>query len=312
MAVFDLFSKRQKRLRGDGPDVYTYDNIPRGLRVQIVHIWMDALGRPSEIKEGMVRECHDFIVTTLCKEYGVFSLPGTKKIHGYINQVEELHNFLLIESDFEKLLDSVELSFRLIDGFTRKFDYLYREDANDRANNALNELNERFKEHGIGYQFQSGEIIRIDSELLHAETVKPALRLLNQKAFAGPQQEFLKAHEHYRHGNNKEALNECLKAFESLMKAICDKRKWTYPANATAKPLIKACFDNNLVPLFWQNNLSSLSNLLEGSVPTGRNKLAGHGQGSSTTSVPGYLTAYMLHMTASTLVFLCEADAAMT
>ena len=47
MAIFDLFSKRQKKLRGEVPDVYTYDDIQSPLRVQIVHIWTDALG--SEI-----------------------------------------------------------------------------------------------------------------------------------------------------------------------------------------------------------------------------------------------------------------------
>jgi hypothetical protein len=38
MALFDLFSKRQKRLRGDVPDVYVYDEIPQVLRVQLVQI----------------------------------------------------------------------------------------------------------------------------------------------------------------------------------------------------------------------------------------------------------------------------------
>ena len=77
----------------------------------------------------------------------------------------------------------------------------------------------------------------MDSELIHTEIVKPALELLNQRNYAGAQQEFLKAHEHYRKGNAKEALNECLKAFESVMKAICDKRGWKNYKNATAKDL---------------------------------------------------------------------------
>ena len=46
MAVFDLFSKRQKRLRGEVLDVYQYDNIPSPLRVQIAHIMNDAMGNP--------------------------------------------------------------------------------------------------------------------------------------------------------------------------------------------------------------------------------------------------------------------------
>ena len=189
------------------------------------------------------------------------------------------------------MLDAVELSFKVIG----------RDDA-------IEELNQRFKEHGVGYQFTNGQIIRIDSEFTHTEIVKPALRLLNQKQYAGAQQEFLKAHEHYRKGNAKEALNECLKAFESVMKAICDKRRWNYSKNATSKPLIQVCFDNGLIPSFWQSHYSSLRNLLESSVPTGRNKLSGHGQGTTPEAVPDYLVAYMLNMTASAIVFLAEAD----
>jgi len=46
--IFDLFSKRQKRLKGDVPDMYIYNNIPNALRVQIVHIWYDVLGNSND------------------------------------------------------------------------------------------------------------------------------------------------------------------------------------------------------------------------------------------------------------------------
>jgi hypothetical protein len=160
-----------------------------------------------------------------------------------------LTNFILHEKEVEKALDAVELSFRIINLHTRNWNYLNRINASELADEAIEELNGRFKEHGIGYQFINSEIIRIDSELIHSEVVKPALRLLNQRIYAGSQQEFLKAHEHYRHGNAKEALNECLKALESLMKAICEKRGWEYPTNATSKHLIQICLDHELIQL---------------------------------------------------------------
>ncbi|MNF63147.1 hypothetical protein D3C85_773050 [compost metagenome] len=205
-------------------------------------------------------------------------------------------------------MDAIELSFRVIDRSTRDYSYLRRNGASEIADNAITELNGRFKEHGIGFQYIDGEIIRIDSELIHSEAVKPALRLLNSKNYSGAQQEFLSAYEHYRHNKNKEALNDCLKSFESTMKAICDKRKWQYQPSATAKALIQVCFDNDLVPSFWQQQISSLRSMLESSIPTGRNKLSGHGLGSTPVVVPDYLTAYMLHMTASTLAFLVRAE----
>lgn len=311
MAIYDLFSKRQKKLRGDVPDLYVYDDLPQPLRTQIIHIWLDTLGKRTQWSDGQVKDAYTIIVDTLCREYGIFKLPGTGDYYGDRDYIQELTGFFLREKQIEKILDAVELSFRVIDRFTRTHHYLHKRNATELADAAIEELNGRFKEHGIGYQFIDSEIIRIDSELIHSDVVKPALRLLNQKKYAGAQQEFLKAHEHYRHGNAKEALNECLKAFESLMKSICDKRGWGYAGNATAKNLIQACLDNGLIPVFWQQNFTSLRSLLESSVPTGRNKLGGHGQGASTTVVPDHLVAYMLHMTASALVFLGEAEAAL-
>ena len=279
MPIFNIFSKRQKMLRGEVPDVYVYDKLPEPLRVQIIHIWRDTIVNEEQYYNAYrsypdnARTAYTLIVECLCREYGVFRLSESKGHVGY-----------------------------------RDRNYLHRPNASKIADEAIEELNYRFKEHGIGYQFTNGQIIRTDSELIHAEIVKPALKLLHQKHYAGAEQEFLKAHEHYRKGNAKEALSECLKAFESVMKAICDKRGWQYGSNATAKPLIQACFDNGLIPPFWESNYSSLRSLLESGVPTGRNKLSGHGQGTTPTTVSDHLVAYMLHMTASAIVFLAEAD----
>ena len=303
MPVFDLFSKRQKKLRGNTPDVYVYDDLPEPLRAQIVQIWMDTLGDHEQYYFNQVFNNYKHIVDVLRREYGVFHLSENND-----DYIDELIDFFLEENEVEKALDAIELSFSLIDELAGEGQYLNRSDDSEKADEAIEELNYRFMEHGIGYQFSNRQIIRMDSELIHAKIVKPALELLNQRNYAGAQQEFLKAHEHYRKGNAKEALNECLKAFESVMKAICDKRGWNYNKNAAAKDLIEVCFDNGLIPSFWQSHYSSLRNLLESSVPTGRNKLSGHGQGTTPVSVPNHLVAYMLHMTASAIVFLAEAE----
>ena len=316
LSIVDLFSKRQKRLRGEVPEFYVYDELPHPLRVQIVQIWEDIIGIVHSQRNAFgerslspaIENSYRFIVEKLCHEYGVFELPGSERQIGERNFYTELVAFFLQEKNVEKVLDAVELSFLVIDVMTRKWEYLHRNDAAKRADSAIEELNERFKERGVGYQFTNGRIIRIDSELIHSEIVKPALKLLHEQKYAGAQDEFLRAHEHYRSGNAKEALNECLKAFESVMKAICDKRGWSYNQNATATSLIKVCFDNGLISKFWDAHYSSLRSLLESGVPTGRNKSGGHGQGTKPVSVPNHLVAYMLHMTASAIVFLAEAE----
>ena len=312
MAIFDLFSKRQKQLRGEMPDVYVYDAIPQPLKVQIVHIWRDTLGDASAYHDEYrgAKRAYKSIVDTLCREYGLFALPSAQKHYGDRNYLSELANHLLQENEVEKALDAIELSFRYIDRLTRKFDYLHKQNASQAADAAIAELNDRFKEHGVGFQFVGDEIIRVDSQLVHAEVVKPALALLNGPGFAGPQAEFLKAHEHYRHGNSKEALTEALKSLESVVKVICAKRKWAHAPNATSKQLLDVLFQNGLIPTFWEQHFSALRSTLESGVPTARNRLGGHGQGATVTKVPAFLAAYVLHLTASAIVFLVEAEKA--
>ena len=312
MSIFNIFSKRQKKLRGDVPDVYTYDKIPQPLKVQIIHIWGDVLGNADNYRVEHVGTYRTYksIVETLCREYGVFSLPGEGN-YGNRNYFNELVNFLLQQQDAEKALDAIELSFCCIDRITRSHNYLYRSKASELADTAIEELNERFREHVIGYQYVDGEIIRIDSELIHAEVVKPALALLRGSEYAGAQAEFLNAHEHYRQGKEKEALAECLKAFESVMKVICSKRKWKHDPHATSKVLIQTLFDNDLIPKFWEQHFSALRSTLESGVPTARNRLGGHGQGAEIVNVPPFLVAYVLHLTASGIVFLCETEKAL-
>ena len=305
MPIYDLFSKRQKRLRGEVPDVYCYDDIPKALRVQIIHIIKDAFGENlhGHPNPGAYKTVHDI----LCREYGLFTLEE------YANSnFDAICSFLLNNNDCESMLDVIDLCFKLIEH--------YDKNPNHRGSNynikmnsgeAIKELNERFKEHGVGYQFESGTIIRVDSQFIHSETIKPVLQLLgNKKRFQGANEEFLKAHEHYRNGNYKECLAESLKSFESVMKAICQKQRWTYNQNDTASKLIDICFKNGLIPDYLQSQFSGLKSILESGVPTLRNKLGGHGQGTSVITVTQSIAEYALHLTASNILFLlnCEKE----
>jgi len=286
MPITDLFSKRQKRLRGEAPDLFVYDTIPQELRVQIVHILCDALGDEREYKYGgNIGRAYELIVTSLCREYGVFNLypPSIYSDRSYFL---ELQNFILHEVDVERVIDAVDLAFRVIAVSSRRFDYRHHQNAEAEADGAIAELNARFQQHGVGYRFETREIIRIDSELVHSEVVKPALSLLHAPLFKGAQTEFLLAHEHYRHGRSKEALAECLKSLESTMKIISAKRGWQHSPNATAKPLLDLMFENKLIPHFWAQHFSGLRAVLESGVPTVRNRLGGHGQGTEEILVP--------------------------
>ncbi|MCP3901899.1 MAG: hypothetical protein GY707_19495, partial [Desulfobacteraceae bacterium] len=306
MATSNLFSKRQKKLRGDLPDVYTYNNIPNALRVQIVHIWEDALGSESEYDDTSlpVEKTYRLIVGTLCREYGMFTLAS------YFRDDErdfkyELKAFFLAESDIERLIDVIESSFRTIDRLTRKYSYRNVKDFDKRADRAIKELNTRFREHGIGYKFEDGMIVRIDSELIHSKVVKPALRILSRNHFKEAQLEFLKANDYYRKEDHKKALKASLSAFKATIRAICNKNKWKYDPGADSKSFIKICLAQNLIPVFWQSQINSLASILENGVPT---KLAESEKDSASMAEQDHVVAYVLNMTASVIVFLGESD----
>ena len=176
------------------------------------------------------------------------------------------------------------------------------------VNDAVKELNARFSEHGIGYQFESDELVRVDSKFLHQEVVKPALQLL-EAHYAGANEEFRKAHEHYRKQRYSEAINECLKALESTLKIICKKRKWVFDDKKdTAHKLLQIVFEEKLVPTYLQTQFASLRSALESGVSTIRNRESGHGAGEEPRHVPQHLAAYVLHLTASAIVFISRCD----
>jgi hypothetical protein len=73
MAIFETFSKRQKKLIGAYSDVFTYDSIPRQLRVQICHIWNQSLGVGQKDYMGE-NPVYKVLEERLAAEFGLFSL----------------------------------------------------------------------------------------------------------------------------------------------------------------------------------------------------------------------------------------------
>lgn len=304
MGILETYTKRQKRLAKAGTaDVYQYDDFPVEFRRQVIHIWTQIIGplqQPPAYGETPFpnifwRVVHD----TLAEELGVFSLGDM-----YCDHFQQCQQ-LLLNGGIDKCLDIIELSFRVLDNHFRKTG------SPEVAAEAVATLNHRFREHCIGFEFVGGQLIRIDAQFVHAEAVKPAIILLSDAAFRGASEEFLKAHEHYLHKNYKEAINESLKAFESTMRVICDRRKWKYPERATAKGLIDTLFAEGLIPAEMASHFSGLRATLEGGLPTLRNRTSGHGQGSNLISVPDHLAAYAIHLAASNIVLCVRADNAM-
>ena len=297
--MLKLFSERQKELRGEVPDVYKYDTIPRELREQVIHIWREAFGEPEPAAMGELyypddtAAAYEFIHKTLIYHYGEPTLGAARD-----SDFKAVHSFFLETEEIEKAIDVIELSFQ----------YMQQTYSRISPDEAIAASNYWFRWRGVGYQYESGQIVRVDSEFIHSEVVKPALKMLSDPMYQGANNEFLKAHEHYRAKRYEECMNECYKAFESCIKAICDKRGWPYGDKDGLKNLIDIVYGEGLIPSSMQSYFSSLRGTLESGASTLRNRHSGHGQGSKIITVPEHVAAYVLHLTASNILFLAKAD----
>ena len=309
MPVNDVFSKRDLRARGELPDVYQYDKAPEPLRCQIIHVIRDIVGNPAAFNSptmGIYAKVHK----SLCREYGVFRL--TKKCEQRdCTLIEEVYDFIMTEPLAERVLDAVELLLKGVRAISGRSGRIHDAEPVMTVDRAVEELNARFREHGFGFQVENGVVVRVDSQVIHQSAVRPALHLLGEARYSGANEEFLRAHEHYRHGRHPEAVVDSLKSLESVLKVICDKRGWAFGKGDAAKALLDNVFRNSLIPSHLESHFSSLRASLENGVPTIRNKHGGHGQGAVPVPVPQHLVEYQLHLAASAIVFLVESEKAM-
>lgn len=266
MTIWDIYSKRAKPL----PDVYQFETLPEGLRVQIQRIIRNAFTSwdSHTANLGAYSALHE----ALAQEYGLTVLAAGR------NARERVDAFLAT-ADIEHVLDAIEVAIRVASQYTELLD----------PSEAVGELNHRFREHGVGYQFEESTAIKVDSTYIHKEAVRPALTVLRAPDFTNAEAEFRKAHEHYCHRRYQEANAGCLMALESTLKVICHRRGWELdPEKATVNSLIDIVFKEGLIPGYLQSQFGALRSVLESGVPTIRNRAGAHGAGVKRREVPAY------------------------
>jgi hypothetical protein len=298
MTIHNLYSKRLKHQ----PDIFIYDDLSDKARTQIQYIIEDfiKINGWTEAK----KKFHQVIFDILTREHGVQELYSDGwNAH---SKESQLKTYLLSEQDIPKVIDTIEVQFKGIKNWNIFTNGTYENVNRYSPEDAIDDLNTRFRENGLGYKFDAGIIIKIDNELLHNETTKPVLQFLIKKEYETINDEFLMAYNHYRHGNFKECLNECLKALETTLKIICDKKGWSYTVKDTSSKLIQIVFQEKLIPDYLQSQITSLRATIESGVPTIRNRNSGHGQGTTKISVEESLVSYTLNLTGSSIKFLIE------
>ena len=292
--MFELYSRRMKRQLQDQPEIYEYDSFSDEFRVQVYFILKDYISDTKAF--SMIRDFFDTVYNMLLREFGTKTLAGN-----YVDEEGDFERFIETCTT-EELLDLIDLSFNIIYENTN---FIFSP-IQEQADRSIEELNNRFRQHNIGYEFIQGQIVRKDNMYLHQEVIKPALKLLTDNNFSGAENEFLQAFDHRRKGENKEAILYALKSFESTMKTICDRMKYSYKSKPTAKDLVATLEENSFYPSYMSTHIASIRTALESGVPTLRNNLAGHGQGEHIVDVTDEFTEYALSLAASNMVFLMK------
>ncbi|MFZ4761542.1 MAG: STM4504/CBY_0614 family protein [Alphaproteobacteria bacterium] len=299
-----LYSTRKKQERGElYPDVFTYDHFPEPLKVQIFYL----LERYITPDDSFLTDGIEEIEQKLKEEYGLFTLVNQTEYRDFVKKdpqspfdYSETFPFNRIKAYFfqatnvDRLLDIVELLFR-------KFEFILEDQ--------IKILNQRFREHGVGYAFENGQIIRKDNEFTHQQIIKPALLLLTNPVFANANAEFMQAHQHYRDGLLEEAIVACNKAFETTLKIICHKRGWPLEEKKqTAKPLLEMVMKNNLFGKeYLYGGFEKLTEYLQAFVAKTRNKDSAHGQGTEKREISEHLAEFIIAETANALRLFIKA-----
>ena len=287
---YDIFSERTKQ----ETDPYRYDEIPEGLRNQIFYILKNAM--QDMISQSKIRDWVK-LWNDCCQEKG---LPPPHESNYYKCRELFYEHFTQIEK-VQDVLDMVDIAFQFM-----RNTYFYNSQNRQTYHKAIDNLNIYFQRASVGYQLVDNRIIRVDSEYPHREVVVPALSLLQSSEFQSANKEFLSAHEHYRNGEYRDCITNANAAFESVMKVICDQRKWEYKIG-TAGELVAILFKKDLIPDYLRKHFQQLLDTLGSGLPPLRNNQgSAHGKGKKTTEVPAHMAGYALHLAASNILFLIQ------
>ena len=181
------------------PEIYTYDQAPEHMRHQIGSVLAEGIGlycgdhrggrKVPPLNANPTWEQIDRICRKEISSY--LSYAGHKDLS------VRFRKYILHVQDIDDFLRAVQIGCIALCNINGEYDEPLARGAEQTAVDAIEEINGRFEQHSVGYQFVNGQIIRVDSKLTHAEIIKPALVLLTARDFSKANDDFMAAHRHY-------------------------------------------------------------------------------------------------------------------
>lgn len=285
-----LFFERQKTNRGEWPSILIRDKFPRNVRVQCWQIMS-----PDE------DTCQN-VVLKIKHAIGIFKLNEEGHIRGYssirYSHVSELQHFFLNGLEKASEIQNVEYAFSVLELLIKEKDYLQ-----DRL---LDAINYRLRLGGVGYKILDKTLVPIDDENLTNTATIPAISILNIPDFSSSYAYLHQAYLDYREGSEKSlesAIDNTVKAVESLLKYIFDKVGIKYTERDTYQPLVLKAKENGLFPNVDDDKLAPLMNELK-AIGSIRNREGGHGHiGKKATD---RLVRLAIHHATANILYIAE------
>ena len=304
--LYDSFSLRHR----NSPVADDLPELTNSFRTRVLLLWSEqASGTP------LMRNTfgHDPFADSLRQEMhnAMQHLYGRQRL-GNVNRlltVDEDLSIFLNECSTAEFFDFMELLFKLpsTEPYRRQandqvdaFNSVFRIEALPYEMTAFTEQWERTDDMpgatrllGIAYP----KVIRVDEQVPHREAIQPALAALSASHFKEANDEFLKALVHYRDDELPDCLTACGSALDSVLKVICDQKKWAYDDQKTLASLLDTVIDRTSLEPFFKSMLMVVGTI--------RNRLSSaHGKGTKDRSVPRHIAQYALTSTAAAIVLL--------
>jgi len=307
--IFQTYSERRRLAQKAGePDIYVYSEFSKQFRHQVSMAVEEGIGCYhvySGHEWDSIAEANDvweFLHNTCVKE--VFSYTEFSKTR---NLKDNFRRYMMEIADTDDLLSVLEVGLNMLSAVSQvKGRNLQIRGARISGEDAIAEINQRFKQHSLGYNFENGIIIREDSKIFHSEVVKPTLFLLQNVIYEKPNEEYMLAHRHYRDGLFKDCITAANRSFESMLKCICENEKWKYQPSDRASDLITVVYKSGLFTHAFDKGLSSYVAMMKTGLPEIRNNAGAHGDGPESLAVTAHIARYALNLTAANLLFIAE------
>jgi hypothetical protein len=286
----DLYHRVMKQSRGELPDYYTQE-IDGKIRVKIILHYYNGYGVVSI--DTWRTHCQRELDPSLVYEH---------QFHEYLSKCSD-----------EEFLSALQILL-LIHLEWSKGDYLNHE----KLDQFIPVLNKLFQIEKVGYEVSIASdslqtdvpilIVPFDSKYLYEETIQKTRILLYNLKFDGALNEFDKALDDLRFEKYEDCIHKSGKAYESILKAILDKKQIPYNKEDKIFTLVSKVRDS------LKLNDPSLNTLFERLWPVleqGPNVIRnfegiGHGQGTDIKNYEKSYANFVLHLTGTYIVFLLE------